>query len=177
MCRNPALWPQGQSFCRDQSKSLRLSPTSTYWHIQMPSVYCENRSISWNNTATDNNVPVCDYLWSSFGFTDSGAFMRFPQQLQSALLCRKPFPPHAPKTALVFSFFASGFPAASRLHHSHPNNLNPTYFSWLPFFPYKPPPACVAHHSWLSVSSGQLWAFLIYYPKQKWHGISAGWLG
>lgn len=77
MCKNPVLRPQGQSFCRDQSKSLRLSLRSTYWHIQMPSVYCENRSIGWNNTATDDNVPVRDDLWSSFGFTDSGAFMCF----------------------------------------------------------------------------------------------------
>lgn len=50
-------------------------------------VYCENRSIGWNNTVTDDNVPERDDLWSSFGITDSGGFMCLPRQLQSPLLC------------------------------------------------------------------------------------------
>ena len=179
MCRNLVLWPQGQSLCGDQSKSSWLSPRSTYWHIQMPSVYCENRSIGWNNTVTGDNVPERDDLWSPFGFTDSGAFMWFPQQAQSQYLCWCHILLHTPNTGLFF-FFPTGFPTAISA---------PTLSSSFPFFfssysriafpaPWTSPfhllAACLG---WLPLSLGQLWTFLIYYPKQKWHGISAGWLG
>lgn len=111
MRKDPVPWPRGQSFCGDQSKSLRLLLGSTYWHIQMPSVYCENRSIGWNNTAADDNVPVRDDLWNSFGFTDSGAFMCFSQQLQSPLLCKCHFL-HTPPIRDRSSSLSSGFPTA-----------------------------------------------------------------
>ncbi len=153
MCRNPVLWPQGWSFCRDQSKSFWFSPRSTYWHIQMPSVYCENRSIGWNNTVTGDNVPGRDDLWSSFGFTDSGAFMWFPQQLQSLLHCGCHIlltPPTSNLCSFLFWFPAvsvlllwAAFPLFSHsLHilisfpHSHPNNLHQIY----PWQPYETPP-------------------------------------
>jgi len=48
---------------------IHVSLKSTYWHIQMPSVLCKNRSIDWNNTVTGDNIPVCDDIWSSFHFT------------------------------------------------------------------------------------------------------------
>lgn len=52
----------------------------------MPSVYCENGSIGWDNTVTGDNVLLRDDLWSSLGFTDSGSAACFLplQQLQSA---------------------------------------------------------------------------------------------
>lgn len=176
MCGNPVLWPQGQSVCRDQSKSFWLSPRSTYWHIQMPSVYCENRSIGWNNTVTGDNVPVRDDLWSSFGFTDSGAVMCIPEQLQSPLLCgcHIPLTPprhgtfsHGFQTAVSFlpppsCFCFSLFPTLPFktpslfliLRHSHLNNLH-LISPRLPRVPYEPlpfyPPALRCLH-WLIVS-------------------------
>lgn len=155
MCRNPVLWPQGQSFCRDQSESFRLSPRSTYWHIQMPSVYCENRSIGWNNTVTGDNVPVRDDLWSSFGFTDSGAFMCFPQQLQSLFLCGSFSHPQHGTSAFLFFFWALffsslvDFPLFSQSFHTFiyitiPNNSHHKnqhlILTLLPCSPYEPTP-------------------------------------
>lgn len=144
MCRNPVLWPQGQRFCRDQSESFRLSPRSTYWHIQMPSVYCENRSISWKNTVTDDNVPVRDDLWSSFGFTDSGAFMCFPQQLHSLYLCGSTSHHQRETNTFLFFFLALFFPSLSDfplfsqslhtfiyftiLNHYHPQQPTPNFY-------------------------------------------------
>lgn len=92
---------------------------------------------------------------------------------------------------------SSGFPTAiAAPDPSLPSLLSsaPTPF---PFFPYSKtntpnfifPPDCLtstinlllspqaACLGILSVSSGHLWTSLIYYPKQKWHGISTGWLG
>lgn len=144
MCRNPVLWPQGQSFCRDQRKSFWLLQRSTYWHIQMPSVYCENRSIGWNNTVTGDNVPERDDLWSSFGFPGLGAFMWLPRQLQSQLLhwchilllttptwdCSSFFLLVSQQPSLLFPCLAPFFLLSHSLYTfisfppSHPNNLN-----------------------------------------------------
>ena len=148
------LWPQGRSFCRDQSKSFWLSPRSTYRHIQMPSVYCENRSIGWNNTVTGDNVPVRDDLWSSFGFTDSGAVTCYTQQLQSTLLyeCHIPLTPPPPTRELPSSFpttFSVRPPPSclssfsTQFHLFFSILLLPTltpHFPRLPCIPYEPPP-------------------------------------
>ena len=129
MCRNPVLWPQGKSFCGDQSKSSWLLPRSTYWHIQMPSVYCENRSIGWNNTVTGDNVPERDDLWSSFGCTDSGAVT--PQATAISVTLLMPPPPlHTPQRGTVFFFLSLWFPNShlcSRPPHLLPTSLSSSF--------------------------------------------------
>lgn len=164
----------------------------------MPSVYCENRSIGWNNTVTDDNVPERDDLWSSSGFTDSGAFMGLLRQLQSHLLCWcYILLPTTPTWDSSSRLCSSGFPTAI----AAPDPSLPSFLSSSPtpspFLPYSQantpnfifPPDCLASTinllfspqaaclGILSVSSGHLWTSLIYYPKQKWHSISTGWLG
>lgn len=195
MCRNSVLWLLGRSFCRDQNKSFWLSLRSTYWHIQMPSVYCESRSIGWNNTATGDNVLEHDDLWSSFGFTDSGAFIWFPQQLQSELLCWYHILLTPPTWDCSF-FFSPLLVSQKTSPFIHPLadflTLPPHFHLFLFFNPIATtvqPPNCLsspmtlplsppaARLGWLSVSPGRPWTFLIYYPKQKWHGISVRWLG
>lgn len=139
----------GQSFCGDQSKSFWLSPGSTYWHIQMPSVYCENRSIGWNNTVTGDNVPVRDDLWSSFGFTDSGAFMCFPPA--TVLRCRSSSRLQYGACLLFFFWFSNSclcsstplaaFPLFSHCFpHPAPFQTPTSYTPRLPCFPYERPP-------------------------------------
>lgn len=141
MCRNPVLWPQGKSFCGDQSKSSWLLPRSTYWHIQMPSVYCENRSIGWNNTVTGDNVPERDDLWSSFGCTDSGAVT--PQATAISVTLLMPPPPlHTPQRGTVFFFL-------SLVSQQPPLLPPPTPSPYLPFFFFHTPvtPSSLFSHS------------------------------
>lgn len=155
------LWPRGVSFCRDQSKSFRLLLRSTYWHIQMPSVYCENRSIGWNNTVAGDNVLVRDALWSSFGFTDSGAFMCPPPPATAiTITLRTPHPPHPTDMGLSLSFsfllvsstappphgrFSSFLTFPSHLHLCSLSCAIPTstthtsFLRRLPCLPYEPP--------------------------------------
>ena len=134
------LWPQGRSFCRGQSESFKLLLRSTYWHIQMPSVYCENRSIGWNNTVTGDNVPVRDDLWGSFGFTDSGASYAFPPPATAITITLQmqhppppPPPPHTSNVGNGLSFSPSRFLPPPRA-----TSVLPPPFADFPIFSHSP---------------------------------------
>lgn len=159
------------SFCRDQE----------YWHIQMPSVYCENRSIGWNNTVTGDNVPQRDDLYSSLGFTDSGGFMWLPGQPQSQLLCwfhnllssttfspkkkgeKKPCTGVPQQPALLFYLLI-----CLSSPNTHTSAAWTSFHSWLPRFHREPPtftppppqPPAWADCQWLRVIRGRF-SFII----------------